>query len=321
LSVEDQLKELTDSISRLSVSSTKRFQIQLNLISFLAENGLRLPQLVVSNGMELLKSHSRHLAEQQKWNLYERVFIAALDADDPFAKKMCLEALTRKFPTSERVKRLIALQFESSGNFTQAKKLYEKMLQDDPTNAYVWKRKVAVLKAEGSLSGAIEELCKYLDVFSADQAGWEELCQMYMTLNKFDLAKFCVEELILLVPEHYIYHLQYADLLYTIGGKANIEMARQYYSQSLELKSENNLRALYGIILCIKHKTVGASTISNKKLGRNNTINSTNTSEENTEKLPQHLSNLYQFAVNKITHHYQQTAPQLLTYVQETIQL
>jgi hypothetical protein len=40
------------------------------------------------------------------------------------------------------------------------------------------------------------------------------------------------------------------QILYTIGGKDNVELARQYFAQSLELNGRaNNLRALYGIIL------------------------------------------------------------------------
>ena len=44
------------------------------------------------------------------------------------------------------------------------------------------------------------------------------------------------------------------QILYTIGGKDNVELARQYFAQSLELNGRaNNLRALYGIILVRAH--------------------------------------------------------------------
>jgi tetratricopeptide (TPR) repeat protein len=113
-----------------------------------------------------------------------------------------------------------------------------------------WKRKVALCKGEGDISSAIVELNRYLEVFQIDNDAWQELLDLYVAQRKFDLAKFVAEELIAAAPENYLNHLQYADILYTIGGRENVEMASVYYSQSLELNStQNNLRAFYGTIL------------------------------------------------------------------------
>jgi len=65
-----------------------------------------------------------------------------------------------------------------------------------------------------------------------------------------------MEELILINPMAYIYHLRYAEILLTIGGVekgGNAEMvrtARKYFAHALELKPQKNLRALYGLLLC-----------------------------------------------------------------------
>ena len=61
-----------------------------------------------------------------------------------------------------------------------------------------------------------------------------------------------MEELLLLCPENYLYHLQYADILYTLGGKDNYKLSAQYYAQSIELNSTHNVRALYGYLLATK---------------------------------------------------------------------
>jgi len=121
-------------------------------------------------------------------------------------------------------------------------------------NQTAWKRKVCVRKAQGDTSEAIKELSRFVQVFSGDEAAWVELSELYISSAQYAMAKFCFEELILIKPENYLFHLQYAEVLYTLGGKKDFETARQYYAQSLELKPENNLRALYGLCLCLRTK-------------------------------------------------------------------
>ena len=67
---------------------------------------------------------------------------------------------------------------------------------------------------------------------------------------------FRSEELILLNPMAYMYHVRYADIMYTMGttdkgtNHETIRTSRKYYAHSLELKPNDNLRALYGLLLC-----------------------------------------------------------------------
>ena len=61
-------------------------------------------------------------------------------------------------------------------------------------------------------------------------------------------AAFCMEELLLCDPDNYLFHQHYAEMLYTMGGVENIDMARKYFAQSLKL-NPNNMRALYGFHL------------------------------------------------------------------------
>ena len=68
------------------------------------------------------------------------------------------------------------------------------------------------------------------------------------------MAKFALEEVIILEPGSYASYLLYAEVLYTLK---NFALARKYYAMSLELNRDNNLRAYYGIILVSQttHKT------------------------------------------------------------------
>jgi tetratricopeptide (TPR) repeat protein len=113
------------------------------------------------------------------------------------------------------------------------------------------KRLICLRKAAGDLAGATKELTTYLKTFASDEHAWLELVDLYVQTGKLELAKFASEELLLMMPESFLYHLQYAEIVYSLGGKTNHTLARQYYAQSLELKPDNNLRALYGLMLCL----------------------------------------------------------------------
>jgi tetratricopeptide (TPR) repeat protein len=232
------------------VAKADYFELQA-ILTFIKEERLRAPEAVSQVGNALITRHKQKLGDQV-WSLYETTLLAALDCHDTALRKQCLVALKKKFPSSIRVARLEAMVLEATGQFKEAHKAYDNILGDDPADAFAMKRKVCVYKASGDMSRAIKELCKYVKVFSSDEMGWQELFDMYVQLGKYELAKFCMEELIMICPENCLYHTQYAEVLYTMGGQANFELARQYYAQSLELKKERNLRALYGLCLCVR---------------------------------------------------------------------
>lgn len=59
-------------------------------------------------------------------------------------------------------------------------------------------------------------------------------------------AAFCYEELLLHSPQSVPLHIQYADVLYTIGGP-QLRTARQHYAAAAKLSGGDSLRALYGL--------------------------------------------------------------------------
>lgn len=59
-------------------------------------------------------------------------------------------------------------------------------------------------------------------------------------------AAHCYEELLLHSPQSVPLHVQYADVLYTMGG-GNVRTARRHYAAAVKLSGGENLRALYGI--------------------------------------------------------------------------
>eukprot|EP00455_Lapot_gusevi_P045096 TRINITY_DN5733_c0_g1_i5.p1 TRINITY_DN5733_c0_g1~~TRINITY_DN5733_c0_g1_i5.p1 ORF type:complete len:209 (+),score=32.56 TRINITY_DN5733_c0_g1_i5:193-819(+) len=207
--------------------------------------------------------------------------------------------LIKQFGSGLRVRRLRGMWLEANGDFQKADEVYTSILKEDPTNMMAWKRKIALLKAGSPPPVVISELNNYLEIFQTDDSAWQELANLYVQQQKYDYAKFCFEELLTAAPENYLYHLQYAEVLYTIGGRNNVELARQYYAQSLQLNPQNNLRALYGICLCMK-------ALGNAKPVR--------------QQEARVADSLHNQCVERLTQLYREQSPSLLPYLKSIIQ-
>lgn len=212
---------------------------------------VRRSEKVLEHGLSILNdSKKRSTLGPEEWTLYEQVAIAAMDCHSIDVARDCIKVLRKKFPESKRVGRLEAMLLEAKGSWAEAEKAYSSLLEDNPLDQMVLKRKVATAKAQGDISGAIECLNKYLETFMADHDAWRELAEIYVSLQMYKQAAFCYEELILSQPTVPLYHLAYADVLYTLGGLENLQAAKKYYASTIDLTGGKNTRALFGICLC-----------------------------------------------------------------------
>ncbi|KAJ3163123.1 ER membrane complex subunit 2 [Geranomyces michiganensis] len=175
----------------------------------------------------------------------EQAFIASLDSGDLRSASAHLSVIESQFSFNDslRVQRLHGLLAEANGDFARAVEIYTAALEKDETNVLIHKRLVAVLVSQGKRAEAIEKLLTYVDAFMQDVEGWTELAALYLEENMLPQAQFCFEELLLLRPQNHLYHVRYADVLYT-GGK--YELAVKHYCAALEL-CKDNVRALYGL--------------------------------------------------------------------------
>ncbi|KAL1313110.1 hypothetical protein HN51_039679 [Arachis hypogaea] len=212
---------------------------------------LRRSDKVLKHGLSILNNPSKRSAlGPEEWTLYEQVAVAAMDCQSLDVAKDCIKVLRKKFPDSKRVGRLEALLLEAKGSWELADKAYSSLLEDNPLDQTIHKRRVAMAKAQGNIPGAIEWLNKYLEIFMADHDAWRELAEIYVSLQMYKQAAFCYEELILSQPTVPLYHLAYADVLYTLGGLENLQTAKKYYTSTIDLTGGKNTRALFGVCLC-----------------------------------------------------------------------
>ncbi|PHT41122.1 hypothetical protein CQW23_19976 [Capsicum baccatum] len=173
---------------------------------------LRRSDMVLKHGLSILNdSKKRSALGPEEWTLYEQVAVAAMDCQSIDVAKDCIKVLQRKFPGSKRVGRLEAMLLEARGLWSEAENAYSSLLEENPFDQIVHKRRVAMAKAQGNTSAAIDWLNKYLDLFMADHEAWRELAEIYVSLQMYKQAVFCYEELILSQPTVPLYHLAYAD--------------------------------------------------------------------------------------------------------------
>lgn len=257
---------------------TKTEETQLNRLENQVDNGgggaweylclvkklkVRRPDKVLRHGLSILNDPKKRSAlGPDVWTLYEQVSIAAMDCQCLDVAKDCIKVLQKQFPESKRVGRLEGILLEAKGLWAEAEKAYSSLLEDNPLDPVLHKRRVAIAKAQGNFPTAIEWLNKYLETFMADHDAWRELAEIYVSLQMYKQAAFCYEELILSQPTVPLYHLAYADVLYTLGGVENILLAKKYYASAIDLTGGKNTKALFGICLC-------SSAIAQLTKGRN----------------------------------------------------
>ncbi|XP_042068432.1 ER membrane protein complex subunit 2-like [Salvia splendens] len=224
---------------------------------------LRRSDRVFKYGSAILSDPKKRSAlGLEEWTLYEQVAIAAMDCQRLDVAKEYIKILQGKFRESKRVGRLEAILLEAKGLWAEAEKAYSSLLEENQFDQVIHRRRVAMAKAQGNLSGAIEWLNKYLEIFMADHDAWRELAEIYVSLQMYKQAAFCYEELLLSHPTIPLYHLSYADVLYTLGGVENLHAAKKYYAATIDLTGGKNNRALFGICLC-------ASALAQLTRGRN----------------------------------------------------
>ncbi|XP_028062591.1 ER membrane protein complex subunit 2-like isoform X1 [Camellia sinensis] len=260
---------------------------------------LRRSDKVLKHGLSILNDPTKRSSlGPEEWTLYEQVAIAAMDSQCLDVARDCIKVLQKKFPESKRVGRLEAMLLEAKGLWAEAEKAYSSLLEDNPLDQVIHKRRAAMAKAQGNLSGAIEWLNKYLEIFMADHDAWRELAEIYVSLQMYKQASFCYEELILSQPTNPLYHLAYADVLYTLSGLENLQTAKKYYASAIDLTGGKNTRALYGVCLC----TFGIGQLTK---GRN---------KDDKEK-----SELQSLAVTALEKDYKHTAPGKLSLLSSTL--
>jgi len=205
---------------------------------------------------------SRSSLGDEVWVVLEQDIMAALDMHDYARATKHYKEIEQRFGDGNRVKLLEGMICEAKEDWAGAERIYQELKEKDECLQAPRKRLVAMNKARNRLDAAAFQLVEYLDVWMTEPEPWLELADLYLSMEQHKHAAHCFEELILLQPYHYAHHLNFAEVMLTIGGAEATEVARMHYQQSLELKPDC-VRAVYGLWQCAA--VLGGSSKSGKE--------------------------------------------------------
>jgi len=219
-------------------------------IQYYKKNNIRIPEAILKAGVKLIQSFRGRLGDEY-FLVLEDIFHAAIECQQFEIAKFALTKLKDKFDNAHKILKLNGTYQEAIGDKEEAEKIYDFILSENPLSIEVQKRKIALLRTDGEISQAIEELNKFLQANLCDREAWLELADMYLEKLNYQKALFCYEQICLITPKNMHYFVRCAELNYTIGGVQNLQLARNYYTYVLHFE-EDNLTALWGLLRTCK---------------------------------------------------------------------
>ena len=104
------------------------------------------------------------------------------------------------------------------------------------------------LNNKQTINDYIELWNLYLEVYMNDPDAYNELAQIYLMVNEYDKAIFCLEELLLHSPNDYKVLNKIGDIYCSKNNPNDARMAIKFYSRSITLQPTP--RAFFGIQNC-----------------------------------------------------------------------
>jgi tetratricopeptide (TPR) repeat protein len=197
---------------------------------------------------------------QEKWQIYNNLFLACLQSGDNESAYLCLEEITDRFgKENERVMALQGLYEEATAkNDAELQAVlarYEELLKEDPTLFAVQKRRAALLRSMGKTTEAVVALTYLLDASPIDAESWAEIADVYLTQGLYEQAIFSLEEVLLCTPNAWNIHARLGEVLFLAANKSEgaeqlkgLSEAMRRFCRSIEL-CDDYLRGYYGLKL------------------------------------------------------------------------
>ena len=113
---------------------------------------------------------------------------------------------------------------------------------------------------------------EYLEVYMNDPYAYNELSEVYLMVNEYDKAAFCLEELLLYSPNDYKILNKIGDIYTSKNNAEDAKTAIKFYSRSIFIQPTP--RAFFGIQNCasiikkLDEKTKKLVNISKKELSK-----------------------------------------------------
>ncbi|KAJ3503388.1 hypothetical protein NLJ89_g8454 [Agrocybe chaxingu] len=253
-------------------------QSALEKLASYRTNNTRDSREVFRQGVVVLKSGRTSNLGDDGWAFLEQLTLASIDVGRLDVTDQCLKQLGERFPDSPRVDVLNGIRMEATESPSTVLNYYDELMNMDPSNAAVWKRRVSVLRRIGRIEKAVEELNEFLDTFYTDAEGWLELADVYASCNQYNSALQALAHVLLLTPQNPFAFLQYAETAYTAG---DVPLALKMFLVVIDMNDREDedtiplgisVRAWWGIKLCSRQLIVSTpsyTSLSNTAVPKN----------------------------------------------------
>ncbi|GAB7359411.1 hypothetical protein MBLNU230_g6060t1 [Neophaeotheca triangularis] len=213
---------------------------------------------------------------QEKWASYENLFLACIQTGDLPSASRCLEALTARFgERNERILVLTGMSKEAHAHTDEDLKAvmswYEEILKEEAGIFGIRKRRIALLRSMGKTSDAVNGLVTLLDTTPNDAECWAELSDLYLTQGLYEQAIYCLEEVLLIMPNAWNMHARLGEVVYLSAGTATggdllkaLSESMRRFCRSVEL-CDDYLRGYYGLKLTTARLIEAIPNASNQK--------------------------------------------------------
>ncbi|KAI1391174.1 tetratricopeptide [Hypoxylon trugodes] len=191
------------------------------------------------------------------WTTYENLLLSCLRTGDDESAHQCLARLVNRFgQDNERIMALKGILKEADANdaatLSVILKEYEQILEENPTNIPILKRRVALLRSIGRIPDSVSALISFLDISPTDAEAWAELADLYFSQGLYSQAVFALEEVLILQPNAWNIHARLGEVLFVAGKSSDnasqLSSALKRFSRSVEL-CDGYLRGYYGLKL------------------------------------------------------------------------
>jgi tetratricopeptide (TPR) repeat protein len=185
------------------------------------------------------------LTEVERFDIYEQMFMAALELNHAVLAKTYLDLILERFPceNSCRSSTLSGMYHQGQEEWALAMEFYDKALEIDECFALALKKKIGCLIDQDKMQEAVQKLVEYVDIYMQDTEAWTQLAKLYTLHGKYAEAAFCFEELLIHRPQDPFYQTRYADLQVLNG---ELMVAIKYYCYTIK-HCEDHTRSLYGL--------------------------------------------------------------------------
>ena len=220
-------------------------------------------QIKTNNGSTIfLKNHIQNFMSKYKNNigieenfLYKKLFFINLELKNYKESYNILIKLIKDFGRERKLLRMYGEESEidPKGGDIPMRQYKSMMINDQNDNEsikkYIYFMKLSMdLNDKQTINDYVELWNLYLDAYMNDPEAYNELSQVYLMVNEYDKAIFCLEELLLHTPNDYKVLNKIGDIYCSKNNLADAKTAIKFYSRSILINPTP--RAFFGIQNC-----------------------------------------------------------------------